>query len=76
LSSKTVNFSGPLSVAIPGEVRGYYSAKLKYGNPNVTWSSLIQPSIKMAEEGIRVSWSLAEVLVEEKENIFQDPGLR
>jgi hypothetical protein len=30
----------------------------------------------MAEEGIRVSWSLAEVLVEEKENIFQDPGLR
>jgi len=65
-----------LSVAVPGEVRGYFTAKSKYGNPNVTWASLIDPSIKMAENGIRVSWSLAEALVNEKSNIFKDPGLR
>ena len=26
-------YLGPLSVAVPGEVRGYFSAKQKYGNP-------------------------------------------
>ena len=78
---KCLNFifsycKGPLSVAVPGEVKGYFAAKQKYGNPLVSWSSLIEPSIQMAEQGIRVSWSLAEALVKERQNIFRDPGLR
>jgi gamma-glutamyltranspeptidase/glutathione hydrolase/leukotriene-C4 hydrolase len=63
-------------VAVPGEIRGYFEAKQKYGNPEVSWASLIEPSIRMAKTGIRVSWSAAAALEKTKQTIFQDPGLR
>ena len=44
--------------------------------PDVSWASLIEPSIKMAEQGIRVSWSLEDSLVNEKANIYKDKGMR
>ena len=47
--------TGPLSVAVPGELMGYWEAKQKFGSRKVSWKSLIEPSIKLCEEGIRVS---------------------
>jgi gamma-glutamyltranspeptidase/glutathione hydrolase/leukotriene-C4 hydrolase len=67
---------GGLAVAVPGEIKGYFSAKQRYGNPNITWASLLNPSIKMAEEGIPVSWTLASALESDKELVYSDPGLR
>lgn len=67
---------GGLAVGVPGEIKGYYSAKQRYGNPNITWASLLEPSIKMAEEGITVSWSLASSLASVSELVYSDPGLR
>lgn len=63
-------------MAVPGEVKGFYSAKQRYGNPNITWASLIEPSIKMAEEGVTISWTLASVLESVSELVYKDPGLR
>jgi len=65
-----------LSVAIPGEIKGYYSAKQRFGNPNITWASLLEPSIKMAEEGITVSWFLDAVLTTYSNKLYEDPTLR
>ncbi len=46
---------GARAGAVPGEVRGYWEAKQRFGNPEVEWSSLVQPSIVMCEQGIPVS---------------------
>ena len=48
---------GPLAVAVPGEIKGYYKAKELFGNPSVSWESLIRPSINLAREGIPVTFS-------------------
>ena len=49
-------------MAVPGEVAGYWAAKQKFGNPNITWSRIIQPTIDMARGGITVSRTKAEKL--------------
>ena len=55
----SLSSSGALSVAIPGEIKGYQKAKEMFGNPAVSWESLIQPSIELARMGISVTFSKA-----------------
>ncbi|TRY70401.1 hypothetical protein TCAL_02843 [Tigriopus californicus] len=69
---------GALAAAVPGEVKGYWEAKKRYGNPDVSWASLIQPSIDMCRQGVYVSFSAANAMEDHPENelIFQDPGMK
>ncbi|CAH1801096.1 unnamed protein product, partial [Owenia fusiformis] len=46
---------GPLSVAVPGLVRGLWKAFTKFGSGQVTWIDLLTPSIKLCKEGIVVT---------------------
>ena len=50
------------SVAVPGEVAGYWAARMRFGNPEISWSRIMQPSIDLAREGIPVSRILAKKL--------------
>lgn len=68
--------SGPLSVAVPGEIKGYQKAKELFGNPAVSWESLIRPSIELARQGIPVTFSKASALKGAKKEILRDPGMR
>lgn len=68
--------TGPLSMAIPGEIRGYWEAKSRYGNPAVSWASLLQPSIDMCFGGIDVSRNLAFALRDKRDLVMADQGLR
>ena len=52
---------GGKSVGVPGEVAGLSYAFEKYGSGNVTWEEVLQPAIKLAEEGFYVAPNLAEV---------------
>lgn len=52
---------GGKSVGIPGEVAGLSYAFEKYGSGNVTWEEVMQPAIRLAEEGFYVAPNLAEV---------------
>lgn len=67
------NFTGPatgiLSVAIPGELKGYWELHQKYGI--LPWRKLIEPSIALCKNGHIVTEYLAWVL-----NTFQDVILR
>ena len=65
-------FQGPLAIAIPGEVAGYWEAKKRYGNPDMTWSRIVQPTVDMCRDGIPVSASLAAALAPKN---FTDPGM-
>lgn len=50
---------GALAVAVPGELLGYEEAKNRFGNPDVTWASLIEPSIRLCEEGIPITETIS-----------------
>ncbi len=75
-SNASLSASGGLSVAVPGEIKGYAKAKELFGNPQVPWERLIQPSIDLARNGIPVTFSKASALAGSKEAIFRDPGMR
>ncbi|KAF5299769.1 hypothetical protein FQA39_LY11439 [Lamprigera yunnana] len=67
-------FSGGLSVAIPGEVKGYWEAHQKHGK--LPWRELVEPSIKFARCGYTVTPYLEKVLLEEEKMLQDNPGLR
>nr|CAD7461069.1 unnamed protein product [Timema tahoe] len=62
---------GGLAVAVPGELKGYQvlfdHPELKSGN--VDWRDLIEPTIKLCEEGLEVTPYLANVLQSQEESI-------
>ena len=61
---------------MPGEIYGYFEAKKKYGNKEISMLELMQPTIDMCRNGIEVSWSAVEALKGQEELILNDPGMR
>lgn len=64
---------GGLSVAVPGEVKGYWEAHQRFGK--LPWRRLIEPTIKLCYEGHIVSNNLANVMQLRKQIIFEEPSL-
>ncbi|RWS19075.1 gamma-glutamyltranspeptidase 1-like isoform X2, partial [Leptotrombidium deliense] len=50
---------GPLSIAVPGELKAYWTAHQMYGR--LPWSTLFDGAIKMSESGFTVHEHLATV---------------
>lgn len=48
-----LSFVGPLSIGVPGELKGYWEAHKKFGK--LPWKSLIEPSIKLCENGYTIN---------------------
>ncbi|KAG5890289.1 hypothetical protein JTB14_031886 [Gonioctena quinquepunctata] len=66
---------GGLSVAVPAELKGYWSAYQKLGG-GVPWKDLIQPSLDLCKNGILVTSFIAGVLEGAKDDLYADPVLR
>lgn len=56
----TISISGPLSIATPGEVKGYWQLHKRFGS--MPWKELIEPSIELCEEGFILTKHMADVL--------------
>ena len=74
-SNANATKKGPLAIGIPGEIMGYWEAKQRFGNPELLWSDLFQPAIKLCVHGVQVSRGLARALKVKRDEIFLDEGL-
>lgn len=64
---------GPLSIATPGEVKGYWELHKRFGS--MKWKDLIQPAIDLCERGFELTEHMHDALVLQVGNIT-DPYLR
>ncbi len=65
---------GGMSIGIPGEIAGYWSAHKRYGR--LPWSALFKPAIDMCNEGITVEKALAFSILQNKTNLWQHRPFR
>ena len=63
-----------LSAGVPGSVAGFHHALTKYGT--LTWEEVLQPAIKLAEDGFVIPHDLANTLASKRyrERLSADPA--
>ncbi|ESN98953.1 hypothetical protein HELRODRAFT_162425 [Helobdella robusta] len=66
---------GGLAIAVPGEIKGFYSAWEKFGR--LQWSDLFEPTIKLLENGsFKVERALARAISRDyKKQLLNSPSL-
>ncbi|KAL5276837.1 hypothetical protein ACFFRR_002197 [Megaselia abdita] len=57
---KEASFNGPLAIAVPGELMGYFHAHKKFAS--MTWKELVEPTIKLCHEGITLTQHMRDSL--------------
>ncbi len=63
---------GYIAPAVPGTVAGLYEAHKRFGK--LKWSEVVAPAIELAEEGIKVSHDLSNVLKSQAWNMKTYPA--
>lgn len=67
-----LNTTGYLAVATPGTLLGWATAVEQYGR--LTLSAVLQPAIRFAHDGFRVSPYLKTIIEQERENLARFPA--
>jgi gamma-glutamyltranspeptidase/glutathione hydrolase len=63
---------GGLAVGVPGTVAGLAEAHKRWGTR--PWEELLEPAIRLADEGVVVSEVTAEILLDETRRLAADPA--
>ena len=63
-----------LSVGVPGTVAGFELAHKKYGK--LPWKDLIEPAIRLAEDGFVMNWDLASKLERRRTHLSQSEATK
>jgi gamma-glutamyltranspeptidase / glutathione hydrolase len=67
------NYVGHLAPAVPGAVTGLWAAHQRAGR--LPWSRLLEPAIRIADDGLEVTWALLLTIAERLEEIRDYPAL-
>ena len=70
----TASQVGGLSIAVPGELPGLWALHQKHGK--LPWAELLEPSVRLCEEGHVMSSYLYSILSSRLNTIRNNPGLR
>ncbi|XP_069974012.1 scoloptoxin SSD14 isoform X1 [Penaeus vannamei] len=73
-ATKKPSLKGGLAVAVPGELRGYRELYERFGG-NLPWAELLEPTIKLCEDGHLVNWHMARALKFNAEDIKKEPSM-
>lgn len=65
---------GGLSIAVPGELRGYGAMYREYGR--LPWRELVQPTAELCRRGHRVSEYMGRTLHSYSDAIKSEPSMR
>lgn len=65
---------GGLSIAVPGELAGLWALHQRYGV--LKWAELVEPTIRLCEEGHVMSKYLHNIVASRTEIILNNPGLK
>lgn len=67
---------GPVLANVPGTVAGMWTAWQKYGSGNLEWSRLVQPAIRLAEDGFELDDAFTTTLWLERDRFMKYEGSR
>ena len=73
-SENYISLLGGLSIATPGELKGYWKAHQMFGN--LEWSSLFQPAIEMCNNGYRLPYIQAKYINAMQDTIRSEKSMR
>ncbi|XP_071446688.1 scoloptoxin SSD14 isoform X2 [Hetaerina americana] len=65
---------GGLSMAVPGELRGYWEAYKKFGR--LPWKDLVMPTVELCRKGSPVNAYIAKILRSKEKIIHEIPSMR
>jgi len=71
----TLSHYGPLASGVPGFIMGTWELKQRFGNPSISWESLLMPAAEFCFKGIEVNFHAYHMMHQEQERIQRDPGL-
>lgn len=74
VGNSTLLQSGPLSVAIPGELKAYWAVHQKHGK--LPWSELVQPTIDLCKNGFPVGKHLEDKIQGKRSQLLNEPSLK
>ncbi|XP_078361850.1 glutathione hydrolase 1 proenzyme-like [Oculina patagonica] len=74
VNSSLSSTKGPTASGVPGEVKGFRAAWMKYGR--LPWKDLVQPTIDFAKNGFRLGSATHAAAGRVLESVKNDTGLR
>ncbi|KAI1700767.1 gamma-glutamyltranspeptidase domain-containing protein [Ditylenchus destructor] len=70
------SYKGYKSIAVPGELHGYWTAYKRYGSGRIAWQDLLMPTVHLLTNGYPTTKLMEYNLQVRQEEIMAEPSMR